>query len=74
MAAIGAALEALGYLELPEDQTPPEEIWHSPERIKEWFSSVRQRMKDQAKGIESIEPDEDSEPDFFDPDVAKLRK
>ena len=32
-------------MELPEDEQPPEEIWHHGERMKEWFDAVKQRRK-----------------------------
>lgn len=74
MVALNAALQVLGFLEMPEDQTPPEEMWGSQERLSEWFAAVRQRVKDRAKGIEPIEQDEFSDDEYVDPEVAKLRK
>lgn len=32
-------------LEAPEDEVPPEEIWHHSERLKEWFEAVKQRRE-----------------------------
>jgi hypothetical protein len=43
--------------------------------LKEWFDSVAQRMKDEAKGMRSIDADEelDADSSWTDPDVAGLR-
>lgn len=35
----------LGYMELPEDELPPEEMWHHNSRLKEWFEAVKERRK-----------------------------
>jgi len=35
----------LGFLELPEDEKPPEEIWHHMERLTEWFDAVKERRR-----------------------------
>lgn len=55
---------------------PPENYWHSPDHLKGWFASVRQRSKDRAAGMESIPTDEelDAHSDFVDPEVVALRK
>lgn len=68
-------MKVLGWLELPEDQTPPERYWHSPDHIEEWFAAVRQRMDARARGMESIPDGEELDPDGYyeDPDVAALR-
>lgn len=47
---MNAALEVLGFLELPEDDAPPEEYWHSPEHLKEWFEAVKQRREERFGG------------------------
>lgn len=47
---MSAALEVLGFLELPQEDTPPEEYWHSPEHLKEWFEAVKQRREDRFSG------------------------
>ena len=45
---------------MPEEDIPPEEIWHSEDRMKEWFESVRQRRDDKMRGYETVpEADED---------------
>ena len=37
---MSAALVVLGYMELPKDEVPPEEIWGHDERLQEWFKAV----------------------------------
>ena len=46
--------------ELPEEDVPPDYLWHSEERLKDWFDSVKQRREDRGKGIEEI-PEADGE-------------
>lgn len=45
----------LAYYELPAEDQPPREIWHSSDRLKEWFDSVKQRREDKARGLEPID-------------------
>lgn len=72
--AISAALRVLGYQELPEEDVPPEEYWHSEDRLSEWFASMKQRRKSRASGMESIDTGEDlDEYSYSDPDVESLR-
>lgn len=72
--AIEAAIQVLGWFEHPQDEQPPENIWHSPERIKEWFEAIRQKRRDEARGIRSIDPDEGAgADDYVDPEVRALR-
>lgn len=33
----------LGFLELPEDDVPPELIWGHETRMEEWFEGVKER-------------------------------
>lgn len=40
----------LGFLELPEDDTPPENYWHSREMLQDWFEAVKQRREDRFSG------------------------
>ena len=47
-------------LEMPEEDVPPEEIWHSEDRLKEWFDSIKQRREDRARGFDVV-PDADEE-------------
>jgi hypothetical protein len=35
----------IGYMELPEDELPPEEMWHHTSRLAEWFDAVKERRK-----------------------------
>lgn len=46
--------------ELPEDEVPPENLWHSETRLKDWFDSIKQRREDRMKGVEEI-PEADGE-------------
>jgi hypothetical protein len=39
------SLTVLGFFELPEDEIPPEEMWHHQERVKEWFEAMKERRK-----------------------------
>jgi hypothetical protein len=50
----------LGFLELPEEDSPPEEYWHSPEHLKDWFEAVKQRREDRYAGIQPMD-DEDAD-------------
>lgn len=54
MAAISTALQVLGFIELPEDEVPPEKIWHHDERMTEWFQAVKERREARSKGQEPI--------------------
>lgn len=45
MCAVDAALIALGFLELPQEDSPPENIWHHETRLLEWFQAVRHRRE-----------------------------
>ena len=58
-------------MELPEDDVPPEEIWHSDERLKEWFDSVKQRREDKMRGFDPV-PDADEEEMTSNTAVAEL--
>lgn len=71
--AVSAAMSVLGWFELPEDQVPPEEYWHSPDLVDEWFKAVKARQGDRKRGFESIEDPEGDEPDYVDEEVAALR-
>lgn len=68
-----AALTVLGFLDLSEDQVPPEEYWHSHEHIEDWFKAVKQRSADRARGMESIDTGEELADGYQDSDVANLR-
>jgi hypothetical protein len=35
----------LGFFEMPEDESPPEEMWHNTARLSEWFKAVKERRK-----------------------------
>lgn len=50
--AIHAALRVLGLMELPEDEIPPEHIWHHSERMAEWFEAVKAKRADRIGNID----------------------
>lgn len=56
-------------MELPEEDVPPESIWHHEERLAEWFAAVQQRRTDRAKGYEPV-PDADDD-EMTGNDLAK---
>lgn len=35
----------LGFLELQEEDVPPELIWHHDKRMEEWFEAVKERRR-----------------------------
>lgn len=43
--AITAALQVLGFFELPDDEVPDENIWHHASRLEEWFEAIKQRRE-----------------------------
>jgi hypothetical protein len=65
-------MSVLGWFELPEDQVPPEEYWHSPDLIEDWFKAVKRRQENRSKGFESIE-ESDGDESYVDEEVAALR-
>jgi hypothetical protein len=55
-----AALQVLGFLELPDDEQPDESIWGNPARLEEWFRVVQQRRENPGSGSEAVpQADED---------------
>lgn len=42
---MSAALAVLGFLELPEEEVPPELIWHHDSRMEEWWEAVKENRK-----------------------------
>ena len=52
--AVGHALSILGWMELPDDQQPPEAIWLHPRLLGEHFDRVRDRMA-RGPGMEPVE-------------------
>lgn len=48
----------LGWMELPEEEVPPQRIWHHEERLSEWFEAVTQKRKDRASGMSFEDIDE----------------
>jgi hypothetical protein len=53
--AIRHALAVLGWMELPEDDQPPETIWLDGEAIAEHFERVNDRYKAKSQGMEVVE-------------------
>jgi len=56
--AITAALQVLGYFELPDDEVPDENIWHHASRLEGWFEAIKQRRE---SGLQPIDQAEDAE-------------
>ncbi len=45
---------------MPDEERPPEEYWHSPDAVSEWFQAVEQKRADKFSGVESVpDPDDD---------------
>lgn len=61
MEALSAAMQVLGFMERPEEEVPPVEIWHHEERLKEFFESVKQDREDRMNGVERV-PDPELTP------------
>lgn len=59
--AVSHALSVLGWLELSEEDQPPEEIWLNGELINAHFEVVAERYKTQAAGAGSSEAVPDPE-------------
>lgn len=57
----------LGFFDLPEDDIPPQNLWHSETHLREWFDTVEQRHKDRAQGFQPI----DDEPDMMENELAR---
>lgn len=68
MAAISTAQQVLSFIELPEEDVPPEEIWHHDERMAEWFVAVKERREARSRGLEPIS---DVEADMTDNEIAE---
>ena len=62
-------MTVLGFMELPEDDVPPEEIWHDAQRIEEWFEAVKSRRE---SGMEPVNDQADSAPMLSNEETAKL--
>lgn len=56
-AAVNHALAVLSWMELPDDQQPPESIWLNPKALNEHFERVTERIKGEGRG--GMEPIED---------------
>lgn len=62
----------LGFLELPDDERPPEEYWHSSDAINEWFEAVKQKRADKYSGIEAVpDPGEDDDAEMTGNSLAR---
>lgn len=48
--AISHALSVLNWMELPEDDRPPEFMWLEPEMLQGHFDEVKRRWADKAGG------------------------
>jgi len=59
--AISTAMGVLGWMELPEEEVPPQRIWHHEERLSTWFDAVAQKRKDRASGMSYEDVAEDAD-------------
>lgn len=48
----------MGYLELPDDEVPEENIWGHPERLEEWFLAVKQRRESGGEPVPQADEEE----------------
>jgi hypothetical protein len=53
--AITKALIILGYMQLPEDDIPKEEIWGHPELLEAWFEEVKARRENPGRSKNNSE-------------------
>jgi hypothetical protein len=51
----------LGWMELAEEEVPPQRIWHHEERLSEWFESVAQKRKDRVAGVDYTDVGDDAD-------------
>lgn len=49
----------IGFWELPDEDSPPEEFYGNDEALKEWFDSVKARRKEQFSRGRGDEPMEE---------------
>lgn len=52
------ALAVLGWLELEEDERPPERIWLDNQALADHFERLNEKRKSKASGMEPIEVDD----------------
>jgi hypothetical protein len=52
--AVAHALSVLGWLELSEEDRPPEEIWLDAELVNAHFEVVSERYKNESAGMETV--------------------
>ncbi len=49
--AVNHALTVISWHEnLPMEEQPPREIWHSPELVEDWFRDVEEKRKSKYDG------------------------
>lgn len=65
-------MQVLGYMERPEEEVPPPEIWHHEERLHDWFASVKQDREDRMNGVERV-PDPELEQNEYVKDLLGRR-
>lgn len=66
--AISQALMILGYYELPENEQPDESIWSHPEKLEDWWESVKRNRE--TPGMEKIDNDYSGD-DFMSNQLAE---
>lgn len=46
----------VSFDELPEEETPPREIWLDPDRLKTFFDNVKKNREEKSKGKQIEDP------------------
>jgi len=72
--AISAALRVLGILEFPEDDVPPEEMWHHEEYLTDWFEAVKWKRTHPNETRIDDDDDDDYVTNKAIPKVGKRRR
>lgn len=57
--AVNHGLRFLSFEELPSEEQPPKRIWLDPEKLTDWFDTVKKRREEQYGGGKSAGPIED---------------
>lgn len=67
------ALQLIGFMELPEEDRPPERIWRNPKRLNEHFDAVRHRYAAKSRGETPLDSG-DGGGEMQNPATAGLRR
>lgn len=57
-------MTVLAWLEMAEEDQPPESIWLNDEELNEHFERVKRRYQDKASGMETV-PEADMQDNEF---------